>query len=210
MYDIIVDHADQAAARLTSGYSSKPSVVSLVRVLADQIQLLENAAAHVNADRLLYGGRAEGAQLDVLGKIIGLPRGGLDDATYYVLLYGTIAKNNSDATLAAILNVVALVYQASAVFLSDPNTPGADANAAPAQVQIAVGDAQTDPGLYPKLLGILRDSIGAAIAVASVAGFSTEGVLACAGPQAWVRGFSDIDGNLGGPAATLLYSNAEA
>jgi hypothetical protein len=91
----ITDHETAAVARLTDPFIGKPRIVALAALIGDRAQSLENVLYDVLARRMLgvffdrsaYGfdpsmPGAEGTQLDVIGKILGLPRvnGQTDDS----------------------------------------------------------------------------------------------------------------------------------
>jgi hypothetical protein len=208
VYSPITTHVADAVATLTSAYKERPKAEGLVAAIAQQVQELEDAIAQVNTARLLYGGAAVGAQLDVLGTLVGCARAGLDDATYTALIYGTIAKNSSDATCESLINVASLIWQTGSVAVQTPNSPNHSRISHPATVQLAVGSPKTSSSINPKLVSIAQQTLGAAVGIAYVNEFAADGVFACAGPQPWVRGLCDLNTGLGGgPCASLMYTN---
>lgn len=208
-YTRIDDHAEQALERLTQSYSDALGVRGMVTVLAGAVQDIEDALDAVRTMRFKQGGVLEGAQLDTLGAVVGQPRQGLGDAVYTVLILGAIARNNSQATVENLLALAGLIYQAGAVFVATPNGGCRAPQTAPAGLQLAVGSPQTDAALYPTLMRALQQAIGAGISIGHVATFEQAGAFAFAGPQAWVRGFADLHGALGGPMADLVYTNQQ-
>lgn len=203
----ITTHAQDALARLTSAYDTAVRARALVAVFAQGVQAIEDALVGVRQDQLAQGGPLGGAALDVLGRLVGLSRDGLDDATYYVLLLGKIAENTSDGATSAVLAVAQQIFQAQAVFLADANAPVHAAQSASAQVQLALGSPQTDSALFALLIRLVSRTLAAGVSVASIATFDSQGCFAFAGPQPWVRGFAALDGTGGGPMAQLIYSD---
>jgi hypothetical protein len=121
---------------------------------------------------------------------------------------GTIGENFSDTTSLALLNIVQTVFEGTTVFIKDPNSSlGA---ALPAQVSFGVGNSELDPSLYPIVEQIIQKALGAAISLTYLSTFNAGGAFACAGPQAWVKGFGAYsyapDPTVGGPFCKLVYS----
>ena len=203
----IVDHAAQAQVRLTSAYAQASRVKALLGALCGAVQDIEDAIQAVAQGQLAKGGTLQGAALDVLGRLVGIERQGIDDVTFTALIYGQIGENTSDATTAAVIGVAAQIFQSTAIFLADPNAPVHNRTLAPATVQMAIGSPKTDASLFPLLTGILRKTLGAGISLSHVCVFDMAGAFAFAGPQPWPQGFCALDGTGGGPLATLIYSD---
>lgn len=93
----IEDHADRAAARLLEQLRDKPRINSLVRLLAEQVQALEDALHQLYTDRTLE--TAVGAQLDVLGALVGQARQSYTDEEYRTHIRARIRLNLSSGTI---------------------------------------------------------------------------------------------------------------
>lgn len=92
----VTDHAE-AARLLTKGrWRDKDRMQALVKILADEVQLLENVTWDVLQSSLL--GNAEGAILDEYGDMFDEPRGALVDADYRRVLGVIMGAHQSDAT----------------------------------------------------------------------------------------------------------------
>lgn len=202
----ISDHVDAAVDRLLETYKNKPNVVALVQALAGRAQVVENVLQTLTTGQLLVTAQAVGNQLDAIGAIVGIPRNGLSDSVYYILILGTIAKNYSSGSTDTIVTIVRDIFQAKGVYISTPNAPGHVREEAYGEFNLAVGDMQTDTALLPTLVDILTDSISAGVRMIYIASFETSGAFACDGPQPWVRGCSDVNGNGGGLCAGILYA----
>jgi hypothetical protein len=106
----ITDHADRALARLAMQHRGKTRTEALVRALAGSTQAVENVLAELLAERALSA--AVGAQLDVLGVIVGVDRDGLEDNPFRVRINTRIRINRSSGTGNDILEVFRLVLPA--------------------------------------------------------------------------------------------------
>lgn len=104
------EHRATALARLIGRWRDKPKFAAIVRVYLDEIQALENACAEVRTARRLA--TATGAQLDVLGRIVGEPRRGRDDETYRLWIGVRIAINSSNGRAR---EIIAILKKASAL-----------------------------------------------------------------------------------------------
>lgn len=197
----ITTHIADALTQTLSQYKGLPKLTSLFTVFAAAIQNVENAIYALYLATPLQN--AQGAQLDNIGGIIGLARNGLDDATYRVLLNGTVALNNSDATTNAVLNVIQLVWQPASIWIQDPNTDTANKHATPASLSLAICDPQTSLSLKATLLKILQASLPASVMLSQVDIITQQGAktFAFAGPQPHVAGFGQ------GTYAVPLYAN---
>lgn len=80
----VTDHADQAVSRLLEPYRVGASMPALVRALSRQLQELEDVLWDVGQLRRLE--LATGAQLDLLGRVVGQPREGRSDEVYRLWL----------------------------------------------------------------------------------------------------------------------------
>lgn len=216
----ITNHVQAALDRFIEQYKGRVLLAGLMTSLVQQIQDLENAVYPLDQYRQLLF--AYGQQLDNLGEIIGLERNGLPDDEYLVLLLGTIAENNSDTTAPVMLYIVQTVFQATSVFIKDPNSnTGA---AGPAQVAFGIGSPTFPESLYPIIETLIANSVGAGIAITYLSSFDASGCFAMAGPQAWTRqlppsftpspsqpwpfGFGDLNNpNVGGGYASLLFDD---
>ena len=200
-------HVADADARLTSAYSQAANVKALLDVFSSGVQDIEDALDGVVQDQLSKGGVLAGAQLDALGRMVGLARGGIADDVYQALLIGTIAENASDGSTAAVCAVSAQMFLAESVFIADPNAPVANRSRACATVQIGIGSPGLDPALYPLAISAIGKTLASGVSLSNATTFNADGAFAFAGPQPWVRGLAALDGTSGGPMAHLIYSD---
>jgi len=91
-------------------------IVQFLSVLTAPAQDLENVIQQFLSDRFVD--TAEGAQLDIIGAIVGQGRNGMIDDDYRRYIRAKIAVNNSNGTFEDLLTIAFLVvYDADAVFL---------------------------------------------------------------------------------------------
>lgn len=108
------EHKLQGLARRLGQYLDKPRLEALLGIYLDQIQDLEDAAWQLATERFVD--TAVGAQLDVLGEIVGQERLGLSDDNYRALVRARIRANKSDGK---ILDIYAVAFAA----VGDPSWP---------------------------------------------------------------------------------------
>lgn len=112
--DVITDHEDRAAARLTSVYR-KPRIEGYVKALASEVQELENAIAESRVERYLSS--AVGTQLDDIGSVLSFRRGGTatDDA-YRALLRARVRILRSQGKPEDLIQAMRLALGAGVAF----------------------------------------------------------------------------------------------
>lgn len=113
---LIIQYRQKTKARATIAAWIEP-------LLMDQLPVQVENAFDINT--------AEGVQLDVLGKYVGVSRNGytlsgpvtLDDSDYRQLIKMVIIKNNSGSSLATIQNLLAAAFP-NQIFITDNQTMG--------------------------------------------------------------------------------------
>lgn len=100
----IITHFQDGRARLIEQYRDKPRIEDLTGILMGQIQAMESALWQLFVERSIDTGI--GAQLDVLGDIVGAERQALNDADFTALIRATIKANNSEGTPPDIFAIV--------------------------------------------------------------------------------------------------------
>jgi hypothetical protein len=86
------------------------NIEKLVGVFTEQIQQLETALLEVLIETRLAN--AIGAQLDVIGRIVGRERADEDDDRYRDLIAAQIALNRASGTIPEVLSIVSLIVGA--------------------------------------------------------------------------------------------------
>lgn len=113
----ISTHAPDIQKLLITQFSTDPGMTGLAAVFGAKVQELEDALWALYTQRSID--YAIGAQLDLLGKIVGYPRQGLDDNTYRIRVRAKIAVNESSGTTSQILQIFALLLPSNGLVLRD-------------------------------------------------------------------------------------------
>lgn len=98
----ILDHQAQAFARLAEQYKGSVSFTGLVAIATAEHQTLEQVLWDQFVETV---DSAAGASLDVMGKVVGQPREGRDDATYRVWVKARVKVNRSGGTGADLVSI---------------------------------------------------------------------------------------------------------
>lgn len=106
----ITNHAEQAIERLASQFRAATmglddnNIEGLLRDLISPVQDIEDTLWQLFIERTIY--TAVGAQLDVIGRILGFPRNTPDDDIYRVYLLGQIKALRSQGTIDDLISLV--------------------------------------------------------------------------------------------------------
>lgn len=101
------DHAEQLVRLLPSQFQDKPQLAGLLADIAPAAQELETAFAALVLERTIDA--AVGAQLDVIGRIVGQDREGLSDELYRRYIRARIRATRSNGTRADLGDITRLV-----------------------------------------------------------------------------------------------------
>lgn len=107
----ITDHDAQALAKLLEQYKKKKQIADLVTTQNIQIQDLEEGIFSIFG-RLNFN-TAVGAQLDIIGDIVGVARTGSSDADYRILILAKIGQNISNGEPERIISIFRLLTGAT-------------------------------------------------------------------------------------------------
>lgn len=105
--DLISDHTAQARARMLEQFKGKPLFEGLVNVLAGRAQSVESVLYALATERGIDA--SVGAQLDLLGRLIGQPRGSYEDETYRLWLRVRRLVNGSSGTFSELIEIFELL-----------------------------------------------------------------------------------------------------
>ena len=105
------DQVAQALKLLVSQYAGKPTIEDYLSSFITQLQELEAAAFDVRD--ILDVDLNEGAQLDLVGRIVGQPRGGREDVTYQQWIKARVQVNKGSGTGNDLLIVAGLTVPAA-------------------------------------------------------------------------------------------------
>lgn len=106
------NHAGIALSKLLSQFQNKPRITAVSNAFSKQFQAIEDAAWDLLTKRLLSSSTI-GAQLDLIGRIVGRPRGGLSDDPYRVMLAVQVLVNHSSGTPDQIIAIVQKMLDAA-------------------------------------------------------------------------------------------------
>ncbi len=115
----LTDHTALALARLCQQFRDKPNIIALVTAFAERYQDVEDVFQDLLTERDVYS--AIGVQLDVIGRIVGMPRNGLVDADYRRYIFAQIATNNSDGLVEDLIAVSQLVLADATAYVEIKN-----------------------------------------------------------------------------------------
>lgn len=113
-----LEHIAQARALLITQFKGSASLGALLDSYIQQVQLLENAAFDVLNSRTVES--ASDAQLDLLGKLVGQPRNGMEDKDYRLCINARIAINVGSGTADQLLNLFILLGETPSIYVTPP------------------------------------------------------------------------------------------
>lgn len=120
----IESHATEALDRLCELFKAKANLRALLTVWCGPIQAFEDVLYQVLTQRTVD--LAVGVQLDMLGVIVGQPRGGLVDDDYRRYIRARIRTNRTSGTINQILAIARLIVNdTDAVIRLEPSYPAA-------------------------------------------------------------------------------------
>lgn len=158
----VTTHVTDGLARVMAQYKNSPQLTALVTALLGQVQKMEDAFFAMDDGRFLWNGTtnpAIGAQLDLIGKIAGIQRNGMDDPTYLIFIVATIAQNNSDGSIPTILAICQGLFNPTRVALNE---------GFPAEVRIEVYGPTVTTSLYALICTIVQASLGAGVELSMI------------------------------------------
>ena len=109
-------HVDQGYERLLEVFKDKPNIKAMIEIYFEQHDDLEKAILEVlNSRHFSEINTVIGAQLDVIGELVGQDRNGQSDADYRKSLQFRVGVNTSNSTPAYILNLLKTVTESTRV-----------------------------------------------------------------------------------------------
>lgn len=177
---------------LTSQYANSPKLNALLYVLLKKFDDVSQAL--VKMDTALDLDAAVGAQLDMLGAVVGAarlvnfqPRNGvsplLDDTTYRIYIKAKIAQNSWDGTLPSLYPIWASLFPGGSIIIIDNQNMTADITLKGTFTSI-IQDLVTNGYIVPRPEGVLYTYL---FGVLPYFGFgSSPGYIAGFGVGHWV------------------------
>lgn len=128
------DHFHEAILKLVGSLWGKPRVAALLRAMVQRVQELEDNTWDVMTRYTIDG--ADTARLDVIGRVVVLPRFWADDEIYRAALRGKIRTNRSRGLIDDIIQVIQLAAQVTTITKVE--------SYAPAAMTVVLGETITD------------------------------------------------------------------
>lgn len=197
---LISTHVQDALNRLLQQYKGRPLIAGLYTAFVTQIQELENAIYSLDAGRQFWNGTstpAIGAQLDGIGELVGISRNGLPDNEYILVIFGKIAENFSQDTIADVGTVLQYVFQAQLVLIEEIY---------PAGLYINILEPAIPSSFFNVAKNLLMNTIGGGINLV-ISTSPTTATFRYAGPgvSGAVNGYGDVNvPNSGGVYAGVI------
>lgn len=186
----VTTHAADAVARLLEQFRAGTTMPALVRAFANQAQAAEDALWDVLVLRQLAS--ATGAQLDVLGRVLGQPREGRADADYVLWLRARMLLNLGSGRPEDLLAIFRAVVQGSTGLQLEEQFP--------ASIVLRIGSASTvDPAQAAAILQLAKAGGVKAVLEAATSIDTTSFAMDPNG-----AGFDDGTGTVGGTFATAF------
>lgn len=104
------DHAETARRFVIQFFQGKPNFEKILNAYAAQTQELENALFALCTERTVF--KAVGAQLDVVGSLVGESRNGANDDIYRLRILARIIANASSGTNDDLVRATRLLLEA--------------------------------------------------------------------------------------------------
>jgi len=182
----ITTHVQDALNRLLEQYKNRPRIAGFYTSFVQQIQDIEDTTFALDSGRQIWDGSttpAIGAQLDLIGQIVGISRNGLPDSEYILFIFGKIAENFSDDTVEAVLSVIQYLFQAQETLIEE---------IFPAGLYINVLNPAIPSNLFPLAKSLVQSAMGAGINLV-ISTLPTINAFRFAGPGVTAsNGFGDV------------------
>jgi len=194
----LLDHTTDGAARLLHQYRPAIRLKALMDALfGQQMQDLENHAHQLYG--LLDIDAGQGAQLDLIGTIVGQSRMGHSDRIYKLLLKAKIGANVSHGTIEDVIGVWRLLAQANQVQVVEVY---------PAQVDL-YSDTPIDGAIAAFVRVLMQKVVAAGVRVDFLAIiYSSTNAFGFDGEDPTIGGFGDYnDAGAGGEFAYIQLTN---
>ena len=155
MFESITNHVEIAINRLPNQHRL-PKTEAVVRAIVGPTQDLETALLQLLTERAID--TAVGVQMDVIGRIVGELRRGLNDDTYRFRLKTRVLINRSEGTREQLIQILVTALLPSSVTVAVKNEY-------PAALTVELFDFPADDVLTDELFRYLRGGTAAAVRV---------------------------------------------
>ena len=190
----ITDHIAQALARVLEQYKESPRLLFMLSETATQVQELEDALIALMDNTWIN--TAEGEQLNQLGLLLNVTRGGFSDAVYRTRLNAAIVRYTSSGRPEQVISAIKLLSQADQIILEELY---------PADIRVTAVGAVSPAGTLEELKAGIKGSMAAGISYSALVISSTTPFVFDGDPYPGGQGFGDVNDPLvGGNFAELL------
>lgn len=196
MIQHITTHRADALKRLLQQYKGKPRLESLIDSTNIQVQEIEDAlfGLRIRLDIDSVGG----IPLDMIGEIVGIERGGFDDATYRSILKSKIGQNVSNGTPEDVITTFVAITGTEFVLYQDLFPGGIG----------LYSTVQIDPALIDLIYSLVEKTDPAGVRIDFIAYHQINNGFAMDGDMTG-GGFDDGTGTVGGEFGTAYERTVE-
>lgn len=190
----INDHIVQALNRVLEQYKESPRLQFMLSTSVQQVQDLEDALIDL-LDKTWIN-TAEGAQLDQLGLLLNVTRGGFSDAVYRTRLNAAIVRYTSSGRPEQVISAIRLLSQADQIILEE---------LFPADIRVTAVGAVSPAGTLEELKAGIKGSMAAGVSYSALVISSATPFVFDGDPYPGGQGFGDVNDPLvGGNFAEIL------
>jgi hypothetical protein len=125
------DLVGEAQGNLIEQFRDQPNIEAVLEALVTQCQGIEDVGFEIITETVIS--TAVGAQLDGLGDLVGIERGGSNDNEFRTRIHAQILVNKSNGTISELLEIIVLLGGTSIVLSEVP----------PAKIEIIVNGILT-------------------------------------------------------------------
>jgi len=190
----IDDHVAQALNRVIEQYKESPRLIFMLTTIVEQIQEIEDAL--IDLMDKTWIDTAEGEQLDQLGLLLNVTRGGFSDDVFKTRLKAAIVRYTSSGRAEQVISAIQLLSQANTIVLEE---------LFPASIRITAIGAVSPAGTLEELKAAIKGAMAAAISYSALVISSANPFVFDGDPYPDGRGFGDaLDSSVGGNFAEIL------
>lgn len=141
-------HYEIVLSKIIEQYKQSPNLLALLAAICESTQAADDAAGQLVT--LSSIDDSFGEQLDVIGRIIGEPRGGFDDGTYRLHLKARIFLNRTSGTIEDVIGLFNILLGSSGVEVELFEY-------FPAAIWVTLENVAIDPTLAPYFAELLQE-----------------------------------------------------
>ena len=190
----ITNHIEQTLNRVLEQYKESPRLLFMLSTAAAEVQVLEDTL--INMINNTWINTAEGEQLNQLGLLLNVTRGGFSDAIYRTRLKAAIVRYTSSGKPEQVISAIKLLSQANQIIVEELY---------PAEIRVTAIGAVSPAGTLEELKAGIKGSMAAGVSFSALVISSSTPFVFDGDPYPTGAGFGDVfDANVGGNFAELL------